>query len=92
MLLTVCLYCFSAVVCIAIEAPVFAGVICADINACHAAAFRPLVFILLDLELTMPKPFQPVLINAASMWDLKAVELYRFRTGINENTIVMCDL
>ena len=57
MLLAICLYCFATVICITIETTVFTGIICADINARHTTAFGPLVFILLDLELTMPKSF-----------------------------------
>lgn len=57
MLLAVCLYSFATVICITIEATVFASIICANIDARHTATFGPLVFILLDFELIMPKSF-----------------------------------
>ena len=92
MLLAVCLYYFATVICIAIETTILAGVISADINASYTAAFRTLVFVLLNLESTMPEPFQPLFVNTACMGDLKPVEIYCFRTGVNINTIVMCYL
>ena len=92
MLFTVCLHRFATIICIAIQTAVFAGVICANIDARNTAAFEPLVFILFDLELAMPEPLQPLLINAACMGDLKPVELYCLRTGINVYAIVMRNL
>ena len=92
MLLAVCLYSFATVICITIEATIFASIICANIDARHTAAFGPLVFILLDLELTMTEAFQPLLVNAAGMGDLKPVEIYCLCTGVNVDAIVMRSL
>ena len=70
MLFTVYLNRFPTVVCIAVQASVFACVICADVDTLNTAAFRTLILILLDFELVAAQPFQPLFVYATGMRNL----------------------
>ena len=68
---------------VAVPAAAAAGIISADIQTFHAAAFRPLVLIFFNMKRTLEQALQQASVNAACMFDPVLLQFNSLRAGIH---------
>ena len=79
-------------VCIAINAAISAGVVCAEIYAGNTSARGTLVFISLDIKLTISDALQTVPVYTAGMPYSVPAEINILSAGVDTDAVLLCNL